>query len=55
MAIIDFRLDSPKGPTRAARVAPDQVKAEMKAAGYALAAEHGFLPYQYFLVFWPAP
>jgi SAM-dependent methyltransferase len=55
VAIIDFRLDSPQGPPRAARVAPDQVKAEMKAAGYALAAEHGFLPYQYFLVFRPAP
>jgi len=55
VAIIDFRLDSPQGPPRAARIAPDQVKAEMKAAGYALAAEHGFLPYQYFLVFRPAP
>lgn len=55
VAIIDFRLDSPQGPPRAARVAPDQVKAEMKAAGYAAAAEHGFLPYQYFLVFRPAP
>ena len=55
VAIVDFRLDSPQGPPRAARVAPDTVKAEMKAAGYALAAEHGFLPYQYFLVFRPAP
>lgn len=55
VAIIDFRLDSPQGPPRAARVAPDEVKTEMMAAGYALAAEHGFLPYQYFLVFRPAP
>ena len=30
-----------------------EVKAEMKAAGYALATEHAFLPNQYFLVFKP--
>jgi predicted methyltransferase len=54
IAIIDFTLDSPQGPPRAARVAPEKVKAEMKAAGHALAAEHHFLPYQYFLVFQPA-
>jgi cyclopropane fatty-acyl-phospholipid synthase-like methyltransferase len=54
IAIVDFRLDSPQGPPRAARIAPQAVKAEMKAAGYAVAAEHDFLPYQYFLVFAPA-
>jgi predicted methyltransferase len=54
IAIIDFTLDSPQGPPRAARVAPEKVKAEMMAAGHALAAEHRFLPYQYFLVFQPA-
>jgi len=51
IAIIDFRLDSPEGPPRAARVAPGQVIAELEAAGYALEREHGFLPNQYFLVF----
>jgi len=55
IAIVDFRLDSPEGPPRAARIAPETVKAEMSAAGYAAAAEHSFLPYQYFLVFRPAP
>jgi predicted methyltransferase len=55
LAIIDFTLDSPRGPPVAARVAPDQVKAELKAAGFALGAEHRFLPDQYFLVFRPAP
>ena len=54
IAIIDFTLDSPQGPPREARVAPEKVKSEMKAAGHALAAEHRFLPYQYFLVFQPA-
>jgi predicted methyltransferase len=51
VAIVDFRLDSPEGPPKAARVSPEQVRAEMKKAGYALTAEHSFLPRQYFLVF----
>jgi predicted methyltransferase len=53
LAVIDFRLDAKRGPPRDARVAPERVKAELKAAGYALAAEHAFLPDQYFLVFAP--
>jgi SAM-dependent methyltransferase len=53
VAVIDFRLDSPSGPPKAARVAPERVKAELAAAGYRLAEEHGFLPRQYFLVFKP--
>ncbi len=55
IAVIDFKLDSPEGPPRSARIAPDVVRTEMKAAGYGLAAEHRFLPHQYFLVFRPAP
>jgi predicted methyltransferase len=51
VAIIDFRMDSPDGPPKAARIAPAQVKAELKHAGYVLDREHGFLPKQYFLVF----
>lgn len=54
IAVVDFTMDSPQGPPPAARVAPETVKAEMKAAGYAPAAEHAFLPYQYFLIFRPA-
>jgi SAM-dependent methyltransferase len=53
IAIIDFRLDSPDGPPKEARIAPDRVVAEMKTAGYRLEARHGFLPNQYFLVFTP--
>jgi len=53
LAVIDFKLDSPHGPPRRARVAPDEVKAELAEAGYALQAEHGFLPHQYFFVFQP--
>jgi SAM-dependent methyltransferase len=51
VAVIDFRLDSPEGPPKAARIAPEQVKAELARAGYALAEEHGFLQRQYFLIF----
>jgi SAM-dependent methyltransferase len=51
VAIIDFRLDSPAGPPKSMRIAPDRVKAEFKQAGYALAEEHAFLPNQYFLIF----
>jgi len=51
VAVIDFRMDSPEGPPKEARIAPERVKAEMKKAGYVLVAEHSFLPRQYFLVF----
>jgi len=53
VAVIDFRLDSPEGPPKRARIAPDRVKAEMERAGYSLAQEHAFLPNQFFLVFQP--
>ena len=54
IAVIDFRLDAPTGPPKNARIAPDRVKTEMKNAGYAIDAEHAFLPNQYFLIFKPA-
>ncbi len=53
VAIIDFRLESPEGPPKSGRIAPDAVKAEMSRAGYAVVQDHGFLPNQYFLVFRP--
>ena len=46
-------MDSPDGPPKSARIAPERVEAELKRAGYALAKEHTFLPNQYFLVFQP--
>jgi SAM-dependent methyltransferase len=54
LAVIDFRIDSPVGPPKAARVVPEQVKSELRQSGYALDREHGFLPNQYFLEFRPA-
>jgi predicted methyltransferase len=53
VAVIDFRMDSPVGPPKNARIEPARVKSEMQQAGYALAQEHAFLPNQYFLVFQP--
>ena len=53
IAVIDFRQDSPEGPPKAARIAPERVIAELKGAGYSLAKQHRFLPKQYFLVFQP--
>lgn len=55
VAIIDFTLDSPVGPPKNTRIPAEQVGSEMKRAGYAQIAQHGFLPYQYFLVFRPEP
>ena len=51
LAVIDFKLDSPRGPPKSSRVDPERVKAELARAGYALTAEHAFLPDQYFLEF----
>jgi predicted methyltransferase len=53
LAVIDFRMDSADGPPKSARIAPEQVKAELQRAGYRLVEEHGFLPKQYYLVFQP--
>ena len=54
VAIIDFKADSPTGPPRSGRVAPEEVEKEMIRAGYRRVAAHDFLPYQYFLVFAPS-
>jgi len=51
LAVIDFRPEAKHGPRPASRIAAQTVKDELAAAGYALAAEHAFLPEQYFLVF----
>src|SRR5512134_2325451 len=51
VAVIDFKLDSPRGPPKSSRVDPERVKAELARAGYALTTEHAFLPDQYFLEF----
>jgi SAM-dependent methyltransferase len=51
VAIVDFKSDAPEGPPLEHRISPEQVTAELRAAGYSLVATHQFLPRQYFLVF----
>lgn len=51
VAIIDFKPDSPEGPPKEFRFTPEQIKSEMSKAGYALIAQHSFLPRQHFLIF----
>jgi ubiquinone/menaquinone biosynthesis C-methylase UbiE len=49
---IDFqKKDLPVGPPVAMKIAREDLVREMEGAGFRLAAEHAFLPYQYFLVF----
>jgi len=52
VVMIDFqKVELPVGPPLAMKIARDDLVKQMGAAGFQLAAEHGFLPYQYFLVF----
>lgn len=51
VAIVDFRKDAPEGPPPEARLTPEQVDAELAAAGLKRTAQHDFLPNQYFLVY----
>lgn len=49
---IDFKKGAlPVGPPPGHKIARGDVVAQMEAGGFRLTAEHGFLPYQYFLVF----
>jgi ubiquinone/menaquinone biosynthesis C-methylase UbiE len=52
IAIVDFhKRPLPFGPPLEMKIAREDVVKEMEGAGLHLAAEHTFLPYQYFLVF----
>lgn len=53
IAIVDFRKDSPEGPPPEFRFEAEQIIAEMRQAGYDLAARHDFLPRQHYLIFTP--
>jgi SAM-dependent methyltransferase len=55
VAIVDYRVDAPEGPPVGMRLAPEAVRAEMEAAGYALAGSLDTLPRQYVLIFRAAP
>ncbi len=50
--MVDFKkTKTPVGPPMEMRIARDDLVREMEANGFQVAAEHGFLEYQYFLVF----
>jgi cyclopropane fatty-acyl-phospholipid synthase-like methyltransferase len=51
VAIVDFRMDSPVGPPRSARVTEAEVVGEMERAGYAVLRRYELLPNQFYLVF----
>jgi ubiquinone/menaquinone biosynthesis C-methylase UbiE len=54
VVMIDFKKEkTPMGPPLEMRIARDTLVQQMQAAGFRLATEHTFLPYQYFLVFRP--
>lgn len=49
---IDFqKRELPVGPPLAMKIAREDLVKQMETAGFRLASEHSFLPYQYFLVF----
>jgi hypothetical protein len=50
--MIDFhKRELPVGPPLAMKIAREDLLEQMRSHGFELAAEHTFLPYQYFLVF----
>ncbi len=52
LVIVDFhKKPLPVGPPPEMKIAREALIAEVRAAGFRLAQEHTFLPYQYFLVF----
>lgn len=57
LVVVDFEKgDLPVGPSDAMKIAPEQVRRELEAAGYALEEDlRGALPYQYVLVFRLSP
>lgn len=52
LAIVDFRKDAAvEGPPKEFRFTPEQVSGELAQAGFALQAQHDFLPRQMYLIY----
>jgi hypothetical protein len=52
VVMIDFqKKELPVGPRMEMKIAREELIKQMADNGFRLAKEHGFLPYQYFLVF----
>lgn len=55
VAVIDYlKKPLPVGPREEHKISREHITGEMRTAGYRLAGEPEFLPYQYFLIFTPA-
>jgi ubiquinone/menaquinone biosynthesis C-methylase UbiE len=55
VVMIDFqKRELPVGPPVDMKISREDLLKQMEGAGFRLAKEHTFLPYQYFLVFTPA-
>jgi ubiquinone/menaquinone biosynthesis C-methylase UbiE len=55
VVMIDFqKRELPVGPPVDMKISREDLVKQMEGAGFRLAKEHTFLPYQYFLVFTPA-
>lgn len=50
LAIVDFKLDAKHGPPPAHRLAPDQILADLRAAGLAASVSATALPDQYIVI-----
>lgn len=56
VVIVDFhKHEVPVGPPSSMKLTRDDVVKDFETAGFVLAKEHTFLPYQYFLEFTPRP
>jgi SAM-dependent methyltransferase len=56
IAIVDYqKQDTPGGPPMDMRLSREDVQKEFEQGGFRMVKEHSFLPYQYFVVFAPAP
>jgi ubiquinone/menaquinone biosynthesis C-methylase UbiE len=54
VVMIDFhKKELPVGPPLQVKIAREDLIKQMETNGFRLKQEHGFLPYQYFLVFAP--
>jgi predicted methyltransferase len=51
LAIIDFTMETRRGPPPSGRIALATVKQELAEAGYSMSEEHRFLPDQFFVIF----
>jgi hypothetical protein len=54
VVMIDFhKKELPVGPPMQVKIAREDLIKQMENNGFWLTKEHGFLPYQYFMVFAP--